>query len=141
MKDLRKNFKGQVYWFSECLSGYFGVRCNKTCSGHCLNNSSCHPIDGTCVSGCQDGFTGNLCNACKSVYLCHCVHCQHCPMLIECIVQKLTISVVACRKGYYGRNCSRTCPSNCKACKATDGTCSCDAGWMGPNCSIGIFYY
>ena len=45
----------------------------------------------------------------------------------------------ACSDGYYGQNCSHACSSNCKTCKPTDGTCSCYAGWMGPNCSIGIF--
>ena len=41
--------------------------------------------------------------------------------------------------GYFGQNCSSVCSPNCKTCKPTDGTCSCNAGWMGPNCSIGIF--
>ena len=48
--------------------------------------------------------------------------------------------VSACREGHYGLNCSRVCLSNCKSCKPTDGTCSCSAGWMGANCSIGNWF-
>ena len=44
----------------------------------------------------------------------------------------------ACRDGYYGQSCFRACPATCKSCKPTDGTCSCYAGWMGPDCTIGI---
>ena len=44
-----------------------------------------------------------------------------------------------CKNGYYGQNCSSVCSPNCKNCKPTDGTCSCYAGWMEPNCSTGNF--
>nr|XP_022305560.1 multiple epidermal growth factor-like domains protein 10 [Crassostrea virginica] len=44
--------------------------------------------------------------------------------------------VLACENGRYGKNCSYNCSSNCKTCKHTHGTCSCHAGWSGPNCSI-----
>lgn len=33
-----------------------------------MEKRSCDHINGTCVSGCQDGFIGNLCNDCKSVW-------------------------------------------------------------------------
>ena len=51
---------------------------------------------------------------------------------------KYTFYSTACKYGYYGQNCSSVCSQNCKTCNPTDGTCSCYAGWMGPNCSIGI---
>ena len=45
---------------------------------------------------------------------------------------------IACTDGYYGINCSGVCPSHCRTCNPTDGTCGCYAGWTGPNCSFGI---
>ena len=51
---------------------------------------------------------------------------------------EVDIFVAVCREGYYGQKCIRACPAACKSCKPTDGTCSCHAGWMGPNCTIVI---
>lgn len=45
--------------------------------------------------------------------------------------------ISACAKGYYGRHCSYVCSLNCKTCRHTDGMCSCEAGWMGLNCTTG----
>ena len=47
---------------------------------------------------------------------------------------------LACEHGRYGKNCSNICSSKCKTCNHTDGTCSCHAGWSGPNCSFGICF-
>lgn len=52
---------------------------------------------------------------------------------------KLMLIFTACQPGYYGTNCSLVCPSNCKTCRHTDGLCSCKAGWMGHNCTIGDY--
>ena len=51
--------------FVDCLSGYYGHRCEKVCSGHCLNNTICDYIDGKCSDGCQPGYIGKLCYDCK----------------------------------------------------------------------------
>nr|XP_022305530.1 receptor-type tyrosine-protein phosphatase epsilon-like isoform X2 [Crassostrea virginica] len=94
-----------------CSSGTYGKDCTKKCSGYCLHNEPCNHIDGACTNGCQNGYIGNICNT-------------------------------SCEHGRYGKNCSRFCPSNCKlkTCQHTDGTCSCNAGWSGPNCSIACNY-
>lgn len=47
------------------------------------------------------------------------------------------ILIVACEKGFFGRNCSFVCSPNCETCRNTDGFCSCKAGWMQPYCSTG----
>ena len=52
-------------WFTGCQSGYFGDKCKLSCSGHCLNNSVCDHIDGSCSDGCESGYIGKLCYACK----------------------------------------------------------------------------
>lgn len=45
---------------SVCPIGLFGAACNKIC-GNCRDVSQCHPITGTCVSGCVAGYEGNKC--------------------------------------------------------------------------------
>ena len=49
-----------VYNSTECTPGSFGYNCSSTC-GHCLNNSSCEPANGTCLQGCDPGFKTPLC--------------------------------------------------------------------------------
>lgn len=50
--------------FLECLSGYYGTACREQCSGFCKNNKTCDHIRGICPYGCEDGYTGKLCNNC-----------------------------------------------------------------------------
>ncbi|XP_052694142.1 uncharacterized protein LOC128172387 [Crassostrea angulata] len=45
-----------------CKRGSFGIDCNETC-GHCRDINECSNVDGTCLTGCADGYEGNLCNA------------------------------------------------------------------------------
>ena len=52
----------------DCLPGYYGYKCAKNCSGHCLNNFVCNYIDGTCNEGCQAGYIGKMCDTCKRFY-------------------------------------------------------------------------
>lgn len=48
---------------------------------------------------------------------------------------------LACKTGYFGRNCSRVCSPNCKAdtCRHTDGSCTCAAGYTDFNCTTGKY--
>lgn len=50
---------------------------------------------------------------------------------------------LACKEGYFGTNCLGKCSPNCKpdTCRHTDGSCSCDAGWMGDNCTQGNCFF
>lgn len=49
----------------ECSYGQFGFNCSERCFGHCINNESCHHVNGVCPRGCLDGFIGEDCNNCK----------------------------------------------------------------------------
>ena len=129
-----------VFFIQECDSGRYGKDCTKTCSKYCLHNKPCNHIDGACTDGCQDGYIGHNCITCKNFCKCNCLS----------IFVLYTVSfywnfdlhyILACEHGRYGKNCSHTCSSNCKTCQHTDGTCSCNAGWGGPNCSIGIYLF
>ena len=50
---------------SECDLGTYGDNCNETC-GNCLDPTECHHSNGTCLSGCNDGFQGALYKTRKS---------------------------------------------------------------------------
>lgn len=49
---------------SACAGGSYGVECNKTC-GHCRDINQCYHINGTCLTGCDAGYQGNLCKTRK----------------------------------------------------------------------------
>ena len=47
-----------------CTTGTCGVDCSNTC-GHCLFPNDCFHINGTCLSGCEPGYTGDDCKTRK----------------------------------------------------------------------------
>lgn len=61
-------FCGHVYYFSACRSGFYGADCLLAC-GHCFGPDTCYHVNGSCLGGCQAGFTGDKCNTCKSHYV------------------------------------------------------------------------
>lgn len=62
--DFRENFKSSIS-FVECPPGHFGTECMGNCSGNCINNTECDPINGECSDGCIDGYIGRRCENCK----------------------------------------------------------------------------
>ena len=50
-----------MHWlFLECSYGKYGVGCEMSC-GHCTNKGLCHHVNGTCLGGCEQGYTGGFC--------------------------------------------------------------------------------
>lgn len=49
---------------AECDRGSYGIECKETC-GHCHDVSQCSNINGTCLTGCDAGFKGDLCKTRK----------------------------------------------------------------------------
>lgn len=47
--------------FTECHFGTYGPGCVHNCSGNCLGAVACNRTTGTCDTGCDFGFTGELC--------------------------------------------------------------------------------
>lgn len=43
----------------ECEPNMYGVNCTGSC-GHC-QGSSCHHVNGTCLTGCSPGYQGRFC--------------------------------------------------------------------------------
>lgn len=44
-----------------CPQGWYGPSCQLGCPAKCLDGV-CDPDNGRCCRGCQDGYTGDLCN-------------------------------------------------------------------------------
>lgn len=43
-----------------CETGTYGFDCNETC-GHCRDVNQCMHSDGLCLTGCDNGYQGTLC--------------------------------------------------------------------------------
>lgn len=41
------------------------MACRENCSGNCVNNTTCFHVNGVCLRGCQNGYSGQHCNECK----------------------------------------------------------------------------
>ena len=100
-----------------CKPGYFGDRCQNTCSPHC--NEECNRNNGTCQ--CKVGYAGTPCQECP-------VNCESgCDSSFRC---------QSCKPGFYGDSCNTTCPAGCKNgdCKKEGGCSPCKEGYAGPWC-------
>ena len=51
-----------------CDPGTYGAGCNEIC-GHCFQKDTCLHTNGTCAEGCAPGYTGELCKACKLIFV------------------------------------------------------------------------
>ncbi|XP_062620720.1 multiple epidermal growth factor-like domains protein 10 isoform X3 [Saccostrea cucullata] len=143
-----------------CSPDKFGIFCNETC-GQCReepNKDSCDDVTGSCVSGCERGFSGRLCDeecngtsfgyncretcseTCKwttdGTRLCnssigHCYRCMAGKRGVYCKKDCMAMT--------YGENCSHTCGHclNGSGCNFVSGACAegCDAGYQGINCN------
>lgn len=47
-------------FISECPAGSYGDACNETC-GNCRDGNTCDRVNGTCLTGCDAGYEGDLC--------------------------------------------------------------------------------
>lgn len=48
------------YIFLDCKEGSYGVDCGNKC-GHCRDVNQCLHNNGTCLTGCDAGYQGTLC--------------------------------------------------------------------------------
>lgn len=47
--------------FTECPLGSYGPGCVYNCSKACLGDVACNRTTGKCDTGCESGYTGDLC--------------------------------------------------------------------------------
>ncbi|XP_078327376.1 uncharacterized protein LOC111113020 isoform X6 [Crassostrea virginica] len=138
----------------ECWNGTYGEVCNGTC-GHCLANTVCNHVNGTCESGCTPGYQGGFCkepcvdgkyglecnNTCG-----HCLDGDHCNKVNGTCIRGCSagyngsdiLCKTACANGTYGFDCNETC-GKCKDqndCFHVNGSClnSCSPGFDGDLC-------
>lgn len=53
--------KPLLLWIiEECDKGSFSIGCYETC-GYCRDIKQCSNINGSCLTGCDAGFKGDLC--------------------------------------------------------------------------------
>lgn len=45
----------------DCKEGFYGANCSKQCYGNCRDNAACDHVTGQCKGGCEEGWTGLLC--------------------------------------------------------------------------------
>ncbi|XP_067679911.1 receptor-type tyrosine-protein phosphatase mu-like isoform X2 [Haliotis asinina] len=139
----------EVQVFGDCLDYKYGLECNFTC--RCRDRAEvCNKVDGSCVSGCADGYTGvdctqecpegrygfNCTNTCSS----NCVdaHCYHVDGTCTCVPGWMGDRCTeVCEQGTYGPDCKNKCPTCRDAiCHPGNGTCimGCERGWTGTLC-------
>ncbi len=128
---------------SACVGGYFGSDCSKLCLNahaeiHCADQKSavCNQETGNTEScnACPAGYYGSDCNGlCTSatdtnVAVSQCAFSG--PGDVSCIQTGTKIEITscaACATGYYGINCSFTCPNNDQILHCKDGaSTNCD---------------
>lgn len=51
-----------LYFSTACAVGTYGFECRETC-GNCRDDIKCLNINGTCLTGCKDGYQGFLCKS------------------------------------------------------------------------------
>uniref|UniRef100_A0A087XMP6 Multiple EGF-like-domains 10 n=1 Tax=Poecilia formosa TaxID=48698 RepID=A0A087XMP6_POEFO len=132
----------------ECPVGTFGAGCAKTC--HCMNNSKCVHINGTCL--CDAGYTGEKCDIrlcpddrygsrCEKNCPCHVPRTLRChPVSGECTCQAGWSGLFCnetCTPGFFGKSCTDLCQcQNGADCHNVTGECICAPGFMGSKCAV-----
>lgn len=48
------------FMYLACNATWYGAGCKYQC-GNCINKGDCHHVNGSCLLGCQEGFTGDFC--------------------------------------------------------------------------------
>ncbi|CAC5395241.1 unnamed protein product [Mytilus coruscus] len=142
-----------------CPPTQYGPLCNTTCPKHC--KGPCDLDVGHCTFGCNNGWTGNMCEeecsaglygkACLETCSANCLNARCNHVTGECIG--------GCKDGWQSFNCSQNCPNgqfgrNCsgfcdgcisRLCHHANGLCenttSCNPGYKySQNCIIACDY-
>nr|XP_022292249.1 mucin-4-like isoform X6 [Crassostrea virginica] len=130
----------------DCEEGKYGDSCAFICSCDSQNTVSCDKVYGNCT--CKTGWEGVNCT--KNINECT-INSSVCPTNSICKDTAGSYSCdclagyslagglcVECSSTTFGQNCASQCTcdfSNTQSCEKTNGTCYCNAGWQGVNCT------
>ncbi|XP_052216781.1 fibrillin-2-like [Dreissena polymorpha] len=133
---------------TKCRNWTYGEMCSRECKCNVTNTETCNPTNGNCT--CLKGWHGGLCyddvNECTSTS-------NVCPTNSKCInlsgsftcecdagYLKNSLGLCkACPQGRFGKGCTSTClcdMTHTSVCNTVNGSCTCDAGWIGSECNI-----
>ncbi|XP_060570002.1 uncharacterized protein LOC132728362, partial [Ruditapes philippinarum] len=130
----------------ECEAWKYGFDCQSDCSCDESNSERCDPATGTCV--CKSGWEGINCEDDVD----ECLNDTACPTKSECLNSEGSY-VCKCKTGYvktgatrceecdsrhFGEDCARECTcdiENTEDCNHETGSCTCNQGWQGQDCS------
>ncbi|XP_053549282.1 tenascin-N-like [Bombina bombina] len=137
----------------QCAEGYTGLDCReKKCAYDCGRFGKC--VDGVCK--CAEGYTGPACRKKKCPFdcgefgkcvdgVCQCAEeytgpaCRQKKCAVDCGPNGRCVNgKCVCNVGYMGISCSIEIASLCSGngkYQLESGTCQCDEGWEGPDCS------
>ncbi|KAI8775878.1 multiple epidermal growth factor domains protein 6 [Biomphalaria glabrata] len=138
---------------SGCLNNSYGFDCSQECKGHCKNQTQCQQEDGSCPTGCEEGYSGMKCDSVGCEKGDSGTNCDNAaPRKLSngsmvCSVNCLNKTchpvtgscTLGCVKGFGDVNCSTSC-ANClnQACERKTATCvdGCIVGFTGQDCSF-----
>ncbi|KAL8617491.1 hypothetical protein ACOMHN_062702 [Nucella lapillus] len=120
---------------ASCKDGLHGDQCTSRCPTGCLNDRCLQ--SGLC-SSCKAGYTGSTCSGCQDGYYTNSGVCSQCSSNCRSrMCDKTTGMCKGCVTGWYGEQCTFSCPSGClNACDQQSGKCaSCKDGLHGDQCT------
>ncbi|XP_052236237.1 uncharacterized protein LOC127848005 isoform X4 [Dreissena polymorpha] len=135
---------------TECMNWTYGEMCSRECKCNLTNTETCNPTNGNCT--CFKGWHGGLCN--DDVNECTSTP-NECPTNSQCInlsgsftcecdaghLKNSSGLCQACPQGRFGKGCTSTClcdMAHTSVCNPVNGSCTCDAGWTGPECKTDV---
>ncbi|VDI76200.1 Hypothetical predicted protein [Mytilus galloprovincialis] len=104
-----------------CESGKYGRNCMLDC-GMCLNKEACDGVNGKCQSGCEAGYSGEMCNHCEQgKYGKDCkLSCSNCEK--ELCNPDTGACTHGCTPAYTGKDCKKVLKSGQKQENANSST-------------------
>lgn len=62
-----KRYVPKLLFKTACSAGFYGFGCKQKC-GNCLDVNKCLHTNGVCLTGCDVGYQGELCNTRQLIF-------------------------------------------------------------------------
>lgn len=124
-------------FITACDGGMYGEGCAIPC-GNCLESRQCHHINGTCMNGCDNGYSGSNCTDGWLIIWTKHYFFFSSFFLLKC-TSRISSFLKECEDNFFGQNCRERCNETCRSCNKTTGVCDngCYPGWRGQYCQQG----